>query len=61
MTHLLITGARGQLGSDLMAQAAAAGFPVIGFGSSELDVTDADAVDHALAQLDDQLATAVAS
>ena len=49
MTHLLITGARGQLGSDLMAQAAASGFPVTGFGSSELDVTDADAVDHALA------------
>ena len=49
MTHLLITGARGQLGSDLMAQASASGFPVIGFGSSELDVTDADAVDQALA------------
>jgi dTDP-4-dehydrorhamnose reductase len=49
VTHLLITGARGQLGSDLVAQATAAGFPVTGFGSTELDVTDADAVDRALA------------
>ena len=49
MTHLLITGARGQLGSDLVARATSAGLPVTGFGSTELDVTDADAVDRALA------------
>jgi len=49
VTHLLITGARGQLGSDLVAKATAAGFPVTGVGSSELDVTDADAIDRAVA------------
>jgi len=49
VTHLLITGARGQLGSELVAQSRAAGFPVVGCGSSELDITDAGAVDRALA------------
>jgi len=49
VTSLLITGARGQLGSDLVAAASAAGLPVRAFGWAELDVTDADAVEHALA------------
>lgn len=49
MTSVLITGARGQLGSDLVAAAAAAGIPAQAFGSRELDITDAAAVDAALA------------
>jgi dTDP-4-dehydrorhamnose reductase len=44
----LITGARGQLGSDLVAAAAAAGIPAEAFGSRELDITDPEAVDAAL-------------
>jgi dTDP-4-dehydrorhamnose reductase len=48
MTSVLITGARGQLGSDLVAVAAAAGIPAQAFGSRELDITDPDAVDAAL-------------
>ncbi len=48
MTSVLITGARGQLGSDLVAAAAAAGIPAQAFGSRELDITDPDAVDAAL-------------
>jgi len=65
VTHLLITGARGQLGSDLVAQSTAAGFPVLGYGLSELDITDAGAVEHALAEFahrasgDDVTGTAV--
>ncbi len=45
---MLITGAHGQLGSDLVAAAAAAGIPAQAFGSKELDITDADAVQSAL-------------
>ncbi len=49
MPSLLITGARGQLGTDLLAQAAAAGLPALGYGSADLDITDEDAVATALA------------
>lgn len=49
MTTLLITGARGQLGSDLLRAAADAGIEASGFGSAELDITDADAVESAVA------------
>jgi dTDP-4-dehydrorhamnose reductase len=48
MTRLLITGARGQLGSDLMLAAAAAGVPTVGVGSAELNIVDAAAVDVAV-------------
>ena len=48
MTALLVTGARGQLGTDLMRAAAAAGFSATGLGSTELDITDAAAVDKAV-------------
>ncbi len=48
MTRLLVTGARGQLGSDLMLAAAAAGVPAVGLRSAELDITDAAAVDAAV-------------
>ncbi len=48
MTSVLITGARGQLGSDLVAAAAIAGIPARAFGSRELDITDPAAVEAAL-------------
>jgi len=41
---ILITGAAGMLGRDVMLAAGNAGHQVIGFGHSELDVTDAGAV-----------------
>jgi dTDP-4-dehydrorhamnose reductase len=41
---LLVTGAAGMLGRDVMLAAGNAGHEVVGFGHSELDVTDADAV-----------------
>lgn len=44
MTTLLITGARGQLGSDLLAAAATAGIAATGVTSADLDITDIDAV-----------------
>lgn len=49
MTSLLITGAYGQLGSDLRAVAAGRGLDVVAFGSRELDITDRDQVDRAVA------------
>ena len=48
MTAVLITGARGQLGSDLVALARQGGMTVQAFGSRELDITDPQAVDAAL-------------
>jgi len=41
---LLVTGAAGMLGRDLMLAAGNAGHDVVGFGHRELDVADADAV-----------------
>jgi dTDP-4-dehydrorhamnose reductase len=49
MTGLLITGAYGQLGSDLRTVAEERGLTVAAFGSRELDITDAVEVDRALA------------
>ncbi len=49
MTRLLVTGARGQLGSDLLRSAAAAQVEATGLGSKELDITDAGAVEAAVA------------
>lgn len=46
--RLLVVGARGQLGTDLVAAARAAGIPVLGVGSRELDVTDQEAVQRTL-------------
>ena len=45
ISAVLVTGARGQLGSDLMA--AGKGAPMVGLGSAELDITDAAAVGSA--------------
>jgi dTDP-4-dehydrorhamnose reductase len=41
---LLVTGAAGMLGRDVMLAAGNAGHDVVGFGHTELDVTDADSV-----------------
>ena len=41
---LLVLGAAGQLGGDLMDAAAAAGVPAQGAGRAEVDVTDRDAL-----------------
>lgn len=46
---LLITGARGQLGHDLLTQAAAQQLTAIGLGSADLDITDPSAVSAGLA------------
>ncbi len=45
---LLVTGAGGMLGRDVMLAAGNAGHDVIGFGHTELDVTDAASVDAKL-------------
>lgn len=50
--RLLVPGGRGQLGSDVAAQARAAGHQVSAPGSAELDITDATAVNAAVATLD---------
>jgi dTDP-4-dehydrorhamnose reductase len=46
---ILVTGAAGMLGRDVMLAAGNAGHEVVGFGHTELDVTDADAVTAKLA------------
>lgn len=48
---LLVTGGRGQLGTDVAAQARAAGHEVNAPGSRELDITDPAAVDDAVGAL----------
>ncbi|MCL6538438.1 MAG: dTDP-4-dehydrorhamnose reductase [Acidothermus sp.] len=45
MSRWLITGAGGQLGSDLVAVLRAAGEDVVGFHHADLDITDVAAVD----------------
>ena len=45
---LLVTGAAGMLGRDVMLAAGNAGHDVIGFGHTELDVSDAAAVESKL-------------
>jgi dTDP-4-dehydrorhamnose reductase len=46
--RLLVVGARGQLGTDLVAAAQAAGVRVLGVGSRDLDVTDQESVQRVL-------------
>ena len=41
---VLVTGAGGMLGRDVMLAAGNAGHDVVGFGHTELDVTDAAAL-----------------
>ncbi|MFV9429487.1 dTDP-4-dehydrorhamnose reductase [Rhodococcus aetherivorans] len=44
MRSVLVTGARGQLGRHLVNRGTAAGIPIRGVGSSEVDITDPQAV-----------------
>ncbi|MGZ5336880.1 MAG: dTDP-4-dehydrorhamnose reductase [Solirubrobacterales bacterium] len=46
---LLVTGAKGMLGHDVVAVAKGAGHVVTGLGHDELDITDAGAVEDAMA------------
>ncbi|MGW0017772.1 dTDP-4-dehydrorhamnose reductase [Rhodococcus sp. NPDC003382] len=48
MNTVLITGARGQLGRQLLARGTAAGTAVRGYGSDELDITDPRSVADAV-------------
>ncbi len=41
-----MTGAGGQLGTQLLRRGTAAGLDVVGFGSRDLDITDGEAVDR---------------
>jgi len=41
---VLVAGAAGQLGRDMVLAAGNAGHDVVGFGRAEMDVTDADQV-----------------
>lgn len=50
---MLVTGARGQLGTDVVAATAAAGIPVTALGSRDLDITDPAAVQRVLAAFAD--------
>jgi dTDP-4-dehydrorhamnose reductase len=49
--RVLITGAGGMLGQDAVAAVAARGHTVIGLTRAELDITDAHAVEDAIAEL----------
>jgi dTDP-4-dehydrorhamnose reductase len=51
-TRLLVPGGHGQLGTDVAEQARSAGHEVTAPGSRELDITDAAAVDAAVAGVD---------
>jgi len=46
--RILVTGAAGQLGTDLVVAALAAGHEVTGFAHADMDVADADAVIRAV-------------
>src|SRR5690349_19313249 len=46
--RLLVTGAAGMLGRDVVAAAEAEGHDVVALARAELDITDADAVDAAV-------------
>ena len=47
---ILVTGARGQLGSDLMEELSRRGIPAVGVDVEEMDITDAAAVQRVLEQ-----------
>ena len=52
--RVLVTGARGQVGHELL-RLAPQGFEVIGLGSAELDISDADAIHREVERLQPQL------
>ena len=47
---VLVTGASGQLGQDVVITLAEAGFDVQGFGHAELDITNMNQVEHVLGE-----------
>src|SRR5690606_41732895 len=47
--RLLITGSQGQVGRELVARGETAGFEVIALARNDLDISDASAVAHAIA------------
>lgn len=49
--HLLVTGANGQVGRELLRRGADAGFRVTGLGHGELDIADEGAIAAAIARL----------
>ncbi|MFJ5713981.1 dTDP-4-dehydrorhamnose reductase [Neobacillus sp. NPDC093127] len=49
MTKVLVTGAEGQLGSDLVSFLTLSGYQVFGMGKSELDITNEDEVNRIVA------------
>jgi len=57
---LLVTGAAGMLGRDVMLAAGNAGHDVIGFGRNELDVTDGDSVEQFFADVESTFGTVTA-
>src|SRR5947209_15572898 len=48
--RLLITGAAGMLGQDVVSAARAAGHEVVALGRAELDITDYAAVERAIGE-----------
>lgn len=56
--RLLVVGARGGLGTDLVTGAAAAGVPAMAVGSRDLDITDSTAVQQVLGYFAAQAAAA---
>jgi dTDP-4-dehydrorhamnose reductase len=51
MTRVLVTGAEGQLGSELVMFLKASGYKVLGMGKSELDITNEDEVNKVVLQI----------
>jgi dTDP-4-dehydrorhamnose reductase len=49
--RLLVTGARGMLGSDVLRAGERAGYELVGLARAELDISDAAAVDEAFARV----------
>lgn len=46
--QIVIIGAQGQVGSELVRRAPGLGYEVLAWDLAELDITDTEAVDHAL-------------
>jgi dTDP-4-dehydrorhamnose reductase len=55
MSRVLITGAAGQLGSDLDRAASSRGFEVHGFSRADLDVSEREAVLQAVAEVEPEV------
>ena len=51
MTTVLVTGAEGQLGSDLVMLLKLSGYKVFGMGKSELDITNEEEVNKVVSLL----------